>query len=663
MSSARWAVHAALIAAAAAYVTVALTCAPAALARTPTPFGRLTCRPKDRVRLCRGNGSTQRVPSWDGVPLDVDVTLPPARVRAPYPTIVMLHGWPDDKTELELGGVNATPHYNNVYFARHGFAVVNYTSRGLGNSCGRHAPPAPACQRGFVRIDDQRFEARDAQYLLGLLVDEYIAKATGLGATGISYGAGRAFELAYLNNRIRCAGAYDRFKHDPCDHKRNGSFVRWRSPHGTPLRLAAAWPRFGFSDLAYALAPNGRFLDYDSATDGLDGSAHSRSPVGVPVADVIEFLYVDGLGTGYFEPPPSEPSPAWDLTGDFRALTSGGPAAIRPVVNAFRAHDSAFGLTGIPAPLLIEQGWTDDFFPLEQGLRVYNDIRAHHPGAFVAMQVGDLGHPRASNKPGLTKHDDLQGLSFFSAELEHRRHTGPANGSITAFTTTCPSVGPRQRPDGGPHNAASWPALHPGVVVLRSRRRQRVMAGSGNAKLDAIFDPINQALDPHTQGACTTVKAQTTPGTANYTLESRGFTLMGLPTVVARITIGAHRTDPGQLDARLLDVSPKGAQLLITRTGYRLDGRKGEERIVFQLHGNGYRIARGHLIKLELLGSDAPYYRRSPGAPNITIRSLTMVLPTLNRPNGAQIRAPGSVPLPAPGESGPRTTQGRLLKR
>ena len=40
------------------------------------------------VRFCEGNGKSERVPSWDGVPLDVDVTLPPASDGSgPYPGI------------------------------------------------------------------------------------------------------------------------------------------------------------------------------------------------------------------------------------------------------------------------------------------------------------------------------------------------------------------------------------------------------------------------------------------------------------------------------------------------------------------------------------------------------------------------------------------------
>jgi hypothetical protein len=140
--------------------------------------------------------------------------------------------------------------YNNFFYARHGFAVVNYTSRGEGASCGGGGMPGSqnqtgVCARGFVRVADQRFDARDAQYLPGLLVDQGIADPGGLGVSGWSYGGGRSFELAYLNDRIRCAGAYDSFKHDPCRGKRDGALIPWRSPGGRPLSIAAAWPRSG----------------------------------------------------------------------------------------------------------------------------------------------------------------------------------------------------------------------------------------------------------------------------------------------------------------------------------------------------------------------------------------------------------------------------------
>ena len=43
---------------------------------------------------------------------------------------------------------------------------------------------------------------------------------------------------------------------------RTGRLVRWRSPEGAKLRLAAAAPSVPWTDLSYALVPNGSTLDY-----------------------------------------------------------------------------------------------------------------------------------------------------------------------------------------------------------------------------------------------------------------------------------------------------------------------------------------------------------------------------------------------------------------
>src|SRR3954447_12356552 len=158
-----------------------------AAAATPAPFGHACTTRSDGTRFCpttdAGPGQTvDGVPSFDGVPLDVDVTLPASPANGPYPTIVMLHGYGGDKTDFETtdpdGDNSNTYHYNNTYFARQGYAVVNYTARGFGHSCGGgptgyHEGP---CAQGYIRLADTRFEARDTQYLLGLLVDQKIAK-------------------------------------------------------------------------------------------------------------------------------------------------------------------------------------------------------------------------------------------------------------------------------------------------------------------------------------------------------------------------------------------------------------------------------------------------------------------------------------------------------
>ncbi len=119
---------------------------PASASADVAPFGHPCTTQADGTRFCPPpDGAPGRtvngVPSFDGVPLDVDVTLPPASAgQGPFPTIVMLHGYGNDKTSFEsstpAGDGSITYDYNNDFYARAGYAVVNYTARGFGHSCG-----------------------------------------------------------------------------------------------------------------------------------------------------------------------------------------------------------------------------------------------------------------------------------------------------------------------------------------------------------------------------------------------------------------------------------------------------------------------------------------------------------------------------------------------
>src|SRR5262245_41077166 len=85
--------------------------------------GRIACAPSTSdVQFCEGTIST-RVETWDGVPLDVNVTIPPASMTGPFPLIVDLHGWGAFKS----GG----PY---VDWPTAGYVVLSYTARGFYNS-------------------------------------------------------------------------------------------------------------------------------------------------------------------------------------------------------------------------------------------------------------------------------------------------------------------------------------------------------------------------------------------------------------------------------------------------------------------------------------------------------------------------------------------------
>jgi fermentation-respiration switch protein FrsA (DUF1100 family) len=580
-----------------AFATAAPTAAAAKPKGEPTPFGH-GCTAQSGVRFCPTSTLEQRVSSFDGVPLDVDVTLP-ASGTGPFPTIVMMHGWGGSKTNFEsstpAGDGNQTFDYNNVYYAQHGYAVVNYSARGWGRSCGSaESRTEPGCKEGWIRLADQRYEARDTQYLLGLLADEGVTKAKSIGVTGISYGGGQSIELAYLKNRIRLPG---------------GEFGPWISPNGKAMQIAAAFPRWPWSDLVDALEPNGRFLDTQIATP-----TESREPLGVEIQSYVSGLYALGQASGYVAPAGQDPEA--DLTKWFAVVNAGEPPTAEGKEIAdqiYNFHDGySIPLAGKPAPLLLESGWTDDLFPPEQSLRVYNQVRAAK--GYAAVMFGDLGHSRGANKENTDHAFNEAGAALFAARLQHSGGA-PKNGSATAYTQTCPTGAPAE----GPFSAKSWAKLQTGKVTFGSAGPQTFTSAGGNPSIAAAFDPIGG-----TSEACKTVAAEEEANTASYTTTSSGFTMLGLPTITANIVeTGLY----GEIAARLWDVLPSGQQRLITRGVYRLDEAQNGP-ITFQLHGNGYRFAAGDTVKLQLLGRDAPYYRASNGTFSIEASNVTVTLPT-----------------------------------
>src|SRR4051795_9165817 len=208
--------------------------------RRAAPSLRPRLRPARRALYCPTAADPARIPSFDGVPLDVDVFLPPTG-DGPFPTIAMLHGFAGSKADAEAGGTASTS--NASFYARRGYAVLVPTARGFGRSCGVPASRTPDCARGWLHLADQRFEVRDVQQLLGALVDEGVARPDALGATGVSYGGGETLQLAMLRNRVVTPA---------------GTTVPWTSPAGRPLALAAGWARWPWTDLADSLLPNGR---------------------------------------------------------------------------------------------------------------------------------------------------------------------------------------------------------------------------------------------------------------------------------------------------------------------------------------------------------------------------------------------------------------------
>jgi len=566
-------------------VALTTTLVPAlAGAAEPAPFGN-PCTAQFGVRFCPATDLDQRVPSFDKVPIDVDVTLP-ATGAGPFPTVVMMHGYGGNKTNYEAKGPGSG--FNNVGLAGRGYAVVTVSARGFGRSCGSAASRTAGCEKGWIHLADQRYEAHDTQYLLGLLVDQKIAKPSALGVTGGSYGGGQSLTLAYLKDRVRNV---------------NGSFVKWKSPKGTPLKIAASYPVIPWSDLASALVPNGRATGFGT-------------PPGVQINSYVNGLYVAGAAAGFVSPVGVDPSA--DL-GGWRELTNAGEpygAAAQAALKTLGKYHGVTELTGTPSPLLLASGWTDDLFPPVQTIRVYDRVRKASEKAPVWLQLGDFGHSRGGAHANDQAKLNAQGVAFFDRYLRGKKNKLGKPGSVLAFGQSCP----RNAPNGtGPFKASALKYLAGKSVTLSAPGTQTITSDGGDHALAAALNPLGATGG----NACSTYPSNgTTTGTATATA-SKGFYYLGLGRITANVkTAGLY----GQIDARLWDVDGD-KQTLVDRSVYRLTpGQSG--KIAFDLHGNGYQFPGGsHTVKLELLGYDAPTHRASNGTFTVQISNVKAVLP------------------------------------
>lgn len=596
--------------------SVALILALPATAQAAGPLGLTDCAPSNGVYQCSG-----LVHTWDGVPLDTTVTMPSARKRR-RPLVADLHGFGNSKYEY-LDPASQAYSGNAFSWARRGYAVLTYTSRGQWGSCGttasRLASPTD-CATGYLHLADARYEIRDTQELVGRLVDEGWARRGRLGVTGDSYGGGQAAMLAALNGRTMLP---------------SGRLVPWRTAKGTHLHWAAAAPVIPWTDLVSAAAPNGQVSSTRPTS-----RKKATSPVGVEKLTVVNAIFaaaqnatgpgqpigqpfIPGFPMGFLAPPGVDPE---SDVADWVATTDQGEpyntAHARGIVRLLSDYHSAYYIdhSRRPPPLFLASGFTDDLFPADETLRLASRTRRQFPGLPLSLLLGDFGHQRAANKPReralLLR--DIRG--WFGRYLGGRGGHPPRPG-VTAFGQTCP----RERKSIGPFEAKRF-------SKLATRRRVRHFPGpaaissqGGDPAVAAALDPVGGMGD-----GCVVTTRSVPDGVARFTLRParpRGRTMLGALKLATTLHVSGAEPQNSQLDARLWDVAGDGKQRLVARGLYR--PRAGRNH--WQLHPNGWRFAPGHSAELELLGADAPYARPSNDEFEIKLRDLTTRMPSLKR--------------------------------
>jgi predicted acyl esterase len=566
--------------------------------------------------ICSG-----KVRSFDGTPLDTDLSIPVARPGLRRPLIIFLHGWGNSKTEWEsttlTGDGAGTYHWNNAWFIAQGYVVLNYTARGFHLSCGKDSSgytyasdttcSDTAGEASWTHLADRRWEIHDSQYLSGLLVDAGLAQPSRIVASGGSYGGGQSWELALSQNKVVASTSTD-----PA-HPR---LSPWTSPNGTPMHLMAAAPMYPWTDLADALVQNGRAADGFYAGPA-DGDHHI--PYGVEKQTYVSGLFADGGASAQYSAPNSDPTA--DLTTWNAAINAGEPysanhnatAALTQVGGAFRSPIAMpVPVRAHEVPVFVIQGQTDPLFPAFQALDMVNHLKAVDPNWPVTLFLGDVGHSYADNPADIWRQAHNASNAWLHAILTR---TVPTNPAVTVTTTACMT--------GQTHvtyTASSYGTIAGSVTHLTSAAAQATVSSNAASNEGSNTDPIAHS------GCRSMAASQSDPNQAVYTFPVPSGVLVGGPSISVHVAVTGQSAE---VAARLWEIDRAGNQTLVTRTVYRVEETTPttNDHLHFELWPQAWQFHAGDTLKLELTQDDSPVWRPDNESSSLSFSNLHVALP------------------------------------
>lgn len=538
----------------------------------------LSCTTSGTMRECTGFLAS----AVDRARLDVTVQVP-ATASGPVPLVVLVHGYAGSKSS---SGNLSQPLLDA------GFAVLRYSTRGFGDSWGQ------------VNMADLNAEIGDLRSMIAQVVDmpELGLNADAVAVAGASYGGGHSWLTLVAPT--------------------------FATPAGQTVRIRTVVPIAAWSDLLYSLVPNGRERESIDHPGGLKLS-------------FVNGLYASGVRRNPDRPYPNYPE---YFIGWHAWLNAAEPNDADPVfssiVDGLAGYRSIWwqknfwkDIGGSPVPVFIAQGFTDDLFPMVEAKRMLLALQSESPGYPAALYLGDIGHPRASNKQGEV--DYVLGLikSWLAYYLKGEGAL-PPNGVYAALT--------RPRDEAfDPNNVLFVPTLD----ALSTRTVATTFDALPAVLVNPVTDPLSGFFwDPLVMEGARELTfipgfvpppSAVVPGSlASYdvpvtTLSGGGdLVIAGQPAVSFHAFTTSYRV---QLDVRVFDVDAAGNKQLVTRGTHTLESRAptvplGDVDVSILTYGNYWRAPAGHTIRVELTNVDSPYITpsRVPSATTITGVSLTV---------------------------------------
>jgi hypothetical protein len=390
------------------------------------------------------------------------------------------------------------------------------------------------------------------------------------------------------------------------------------------VHIVAVAPIAPWTDLFYSLVPNGR---PNASIDGFGGLKLS----------FVNGLYASGIRTEPTRPYPNYPDyfVAWHAW-----LNTTEPNSLDPVWNQIK--DGVAGYRSIywqqdfwnvavhnRIPIFEVQGFTDDLFPLTEAKRMLLAIKSVDADYPITSYFGDLGHPRAANRPEEVDYVLDLIRPWLAAYL--KGGTPPAPKIYAALT----------HPRGQAFTPAdvltvdSWDQLATSTVSKSWDEPAVLVNPVTFAQSGITWDPFvmegAEQLKPYTE---IPPQPSIVPGSyATYRVKAKhlsgggDLTIIGQPTVTLDAFITGHRV---QLDVRLIEEAGT-AEYLVTRGTYTVDAGTaatiGQRTVVIPTYGNYWRAAANDKLRLEISNVDSPYLTPSREASTTVISRVKLDVP------------------------------------
>jgi pimeloyl-ACP methyl ester carboxylesterase len=515
----------------------------------------------------------------DATLLDVTVWVP--RIASPHPLVVGMHGWGGNKNSLDR--------YANRITAE-GYTFLTYSARGFGNSFGQ------------TNLADVNVEAADLRSLMGQVADHprLHVDPSAVAVFGVSYGGAHAWLAAI----------------QPV----------FKTPRGQTVTIRTIAPLATWTELTGALRPNGRREEPIEPAGGFKFSFVQGLYLGgcrdLPVcSNYPEYLKIWNAWMVATEPNNTTPRDREIVDGlsGYRSIYW-QPAFWNRVVSN-RAN-------GLPQLAVFQaQGWTDDLFPKDEVLRMYNALKAIDPNYPIALYLGDIGHPRAANKPQEVDFVINQLFPWFAWYLKGEGTAPPLD--VQAAITR-------------PRSVAFTPEDVIRVPTYADLASQTIRHQFPDGAQLLTFNPANTSgviWDPLVMLAAEElayfpddVPSDFVPGDVAVYEMPVGANLLIAGEPMVTFSLDQPTAFREQFNVRLFEVKPDTTKHLITRGTYTIDTGDptqpiGHMTITIPTYGNLWEAQAGGTLRLEITNVDSPYIAPSKVASTTLINGVSISIP------------------------------------